>query len=168
MFKEEKIRYSKSNMNLNLFWIKQWLYLDRTLMVLPTVQQQYRWIGCHFQQYDIQNYNDTAPQCPSLSSYSTAYESEGGQGAGHSQPLRAKAMTCGMKIYSLENLQELCPNGQFHDPRNWLKTYKKTALSSVWDSLHWHPLKSALKKLLGVLKSQASKSTQLSWKSEAS
>lgn len=86
-------------------------------MVSPTVQQQYRGTRCPFQHYDIQSYTDKAPQCPSLSSYSTAYESEGGQGESHSQPLRAKAVTFCMKRYSVENLQELCVTHQFSEPR---------------------------------------------------
>lgn len=87
--------------------IEQWLYLGRAQMLPPTVQQQYRRTHCPFQCYNIQSHTDKPPQCPSSCDYSTAYVSEGGQGESHSKPLRAKAVTRCMKLFSLENRQEL-------------------------------------------------------------
>lgn len=93
--------------NLLNHLIEQWLYLGRAQTLPPTVQQQYRRTHCSFQRYDIQSHTDKPPQFPSLCCYSTAYVSEGGQGESHSQPLRAKAFTRCMKLFSLEHLQEV-------------------------------------------------------------
>lgn len=89
--------------------MKQWLYLDRAQTTSPTVQLQCRWRRFPFPHYDIQSYTDKPPRCPSSSSYSTACESGGGQAESHSQPLRAKAVTRRMKLFSLDktNLQEI-------------------------------------------------------------